>query len=107
MSKENNYYLTKYERETSINFNDDEDTASIYTYDKKWIKKLDKLCDEFPDKFMFESSDLYGRFLSVRYKVDKNYIGIITPRKSNEERKQKQKEILAQARKKKAEQNKS
>lgn len=103
----NNYHLTKWECETIINFNEDEDVACIYTYNKHWIKKLEKLSEEYPDKFMFESSDLYGKFLSVRYKVDKNYIGLITPRKCTEERKEKQKEILVQARKKKSEQNSS
>ena len=35
--------LTNYEKETIINFNDDEDTASIYTCNKAWISKMDKL----------------------------------------------------------------
>ena len=35
--------LTNYEKETIINFNDDEDTASIYTCNSAWIRQMDKL----------------------------------------------------------------
>lgn len=50
--------LTNIERETIINFNAAEDTAEIYTADPVYIRKLDKLCEQFPDtyKFMAELS---------------------------------------------------
>ena len=35
--------LTNYEKETIINFNDDEDTASIYTCNSACIRQMDKL----------------------------------------------------------------
>lgn len=35
--------LTKYEKETIINFNQDEDFASVYTCDEAWIRAMDKL----------------------------------------------------------------
>ena len=38
--------LTKYEKETIINFNQDEQTASFYTCDEAWIRQLDKLCQK-------------------------------------------------------------
>jgi hypothetical protein len=34
--------LTAYEQETIINFNKDEKTASIFTYEKTWQKHLEK-----------------------------------------------------------------
>lgn len=50
--------LANIERETIINFNAAEDTAEIYTADPVYIRKLDKLCEQFPDtyKFMAELS---------------------------------------------------
>lgn len=41
--------LTKYEQETIINYNNEEKTASIFTYDKSLIRKLDKRLSEYPD----------------------------------------------------------
>lgn len=34
-------HLTGYEKETIINFNEAEDTASIFTYNKAWQKHLE------------------------------------------------------------------
>lgn len=34
--------LTKYERETIINFNEGDDMASIFTYNRAWQKHLEK-----------------------------------------------------------------
>ena len=41
--------LTKYEQETIINYNNEEKTASVFTYDKSLIRKLDKRLAEMPD----------------------------------------------------------
>ena len=40
------YDLTKYEQETLIRYNQEEDAAIIDTCDKKLIRKLDKLCEK-------------------------------------------------------------
>jgi len=45
--------LTNIERETIITFNAAEDTAEIYTADPVYIRKLDKLCEQFPDTYKF------------------------------------------------------
>lgn len=60
--------LTNIERETIITFNAAEDTAEVYTADPVYIRKLDKLCEQFPDtyKFMEELS-------SKRCKESKTY----------------------------------
>lgn len=42
------YHLTNYERETIINFNEAEDTASVYTHNKALRRKLEKLAQERP-----------------------------------------------------------
>ena len=47
--------LTNIERETIITFNAAEDTAEVYTADPVYIRKLDKLCEQFPDTYKFLS----------------------------------------------------
>jgi len=34
--------LTRYERETIINFNEDEEMANIFTYNRRWQEHLEK-----------------------------------------------------------------
>ena len=41
--------LSPAERETIILFSDADDTASVYTYDRRLIKKLDALCRKCPE----------------------------------------------------------
>jgi thiamine monophosphate kinase len=38
--------LSKYEQETIINYNQEEDYAYCYTFDPKLIRKLDNLCSK-------------------------------------------------------------
>lgn len=48
------YKLTKAEQETVINFDNELDTASIYTHDSRLIKKLRKLRKQYPEQFVLE-----------------------------------------------------
>ena len=41
--------LSPAERETIILFSDADETASVYTYDRRLIKKLDALCRKCPE----------------------------------------------------------
>lgn len=41
-------YLTNYEKETIILYNDAEEKAEVYTCNKSLISKLDKLCEKNP-----------------------------------------------------------
>ena len=43
--------LTRYEQEVVINFNADEDTATVYSANPSWLRKMDALVKEFPDTF--------------------------------------------------------
>lgn len=45
--------ITRLEQETIVNFNAAEDTASVYTADPVYMRKLDKLCEQFPDTYKF------------------------------------------------------
>ena len=42
--------LTRYEKETIINFNEAEATANIYTHNGGLIRKLDALADQSPEE---------------------------------------------------------
>jgi hypothetical protein len=52
--------LTKYERETIISYNEDTDKADVYTCSKSVMRKLDKLCEKYPDTYQRVSSDEYS-----------------------------------------------
>lgn len=60
--------LTNIERETIITFNAAEDTAEVCTADPVYIRKLYKLCEQFPDTYKF-----MGELSAERCKESKTY----------------------------------
>lgn len=85
--------LTKYEKETIINYNQAEDTASIYTHDAdlkrrlaEYAKKYPKLCK--PDKQTHEGA--------VSYVIDKSRLSIRLLPPMSEERRKKASEYARQ-----------
>ena len=66
------YKLTKAEQETVINFDNELDTASIYTHDSRLIKKLRELRKQYPKQFVLECRE-HG---SVTYTIPKHCVGI-------------------------------
>ena len=48
--------LSPAERETIILFSDADDTASVYTYDRRLLKKLDALCRKCPEEVYEEKT---------------------------------------------------
>lgn len=89
MTIKNNCKLTSYELETIINYNEEEKTSSVYTYNKALIKKLDNYCLKFPNLFIFEKQDYYGKHLSKSYIIPKKQVKITAPRILSEETKNK------------------
>lgn len=93
--------LTNIERETIINFNAAEDTAEVYTADPVYIRKLDKLCEQFPDtyKFMEELSSMRRRE-SKTYSMPKRLVKFRSPvtREISEEQREALAERLRKAR---------
>ena len=67
--------LTKAEQETVINFDNELDTASIYTHDSRLIKKLRELRKQYPEQFILEHRE-HG---SVTYTIPKRCVGIRPP----------------------------
>lgn len=91
--------LSNYERETIINFNEDEQTASVYTHNRKLQNKLNKLVDANPDISVHCQDEE-----CTTYIVPKKWIKVSPPRQVNytDEQKAAMAERLAAAREKKA-----
>ena len=68
--------LTPAERETIILFSDADDTANVYTFDRRLIKKLDSLCRKCPDEVYEEQRPGHG---ARSYIVPKNCVSIREP----------------------------
>jgi len=68
--------LSPAERETIILFSDADDTASVYTFDRRLIKKLDALCQKCPEKVREEKKSGHG---ARNYVVPKNCVSIREP----------------------------
>ena len=51
--------LSRYEQETVINYNQAEQTASVYTHDPKMLKKLSRLKDKYPEQIRQERENTY------------------------------------------------
>lgn len=87
--------LTKYEQETIINYNNEEKTASIFTYDKSLIRKLDKRLAEMSDmKFIRRGEDF------AEYSLPKKWIKVAFPRQYSDEQRAEMAERMKAAREK-------
>jgi hypothetical protein len=69
------YKLTYEEQETSVNISAADKIASIYTCIPAHIRKLDKLCEKYPDHYKLETQDQYSR----TYLVPKKLIRFCSP----------------------------
>lgn len=78
------HHYTLAEQETIINWDNELDEATVYTFDRRLINKLAALARKYPDQF-----DLQGKASTscVTYRVLKRCIGIRPPY-SDERRKQ-------------------
>jgi len=81
------YHLTLAEQETTINWDNELNTASIYTHDARLIRRLRELAEKYPSVFLLERS---SPDRSVTYRVPKQLITVRAP--YDEERRQKQRE---------------
>lgn len=67
--------LSRYEKETIILLNAAEDTASIYTADPVWKRKLDKLVEKNPQCYQCVKADE----VSKTYSMPKRFISLADP----------------------------
>ena len=65
--------LSKYEKETIINWNEAEDTASIYTFNADLKRRLAEFSRKYPQLCRLERSTTEG---SVIYVMDKSRLSI-------------------------------
>lgn len=77
--------LALYERETIINFNEAESTASIYTHNKALRRTLDKLAQERPEDCRIDRVSHDGA--ATDYSVPKSWVKIRPPRIASEAQK--------------------
>ncbi len=83
--------LTRYEQEVLINFNAEEQTASIYTANPIWLRKMDKLATAHPENFkQIAEEKLEGKIISKTYEFPKNLVSIRKPLRLSEEQRKAQ-----------------
>lgn len=70
--------LSRYEKETIILLNAAEDTASIYTADPVWKRKLDKLVEKNPQCYQCVKADE----VSKTYSMPKRFISLRSKKKT-------------------------
>lgn len=85
--------LTKYEQETIINYNNEEKTASIFTYDKSLIRKLDKRLAEISDIKLIRRGEDFAE-----YSLPKKWIKVSFPRQYSDEQRAEMAERMRAAR---------
>ena len=87
--------LTKYEQETIILYNNEEKTASVFTYDKSLIRKLDKRLGEMPDMKLIRRGEDFAE-----YSLPKKWIKVAFPRQYSDEQRAEMAERMKAAREK-------
>lgn len=80
--------MINYEKETIINFNDEEKDAIVYTCNRAMMVKMDRLCKKHPDIFRLDRQDEFSK----TYSFPKKYASIRNPRIMSEEQKAKVRE---------------
>lgn len=68
--------LSRYEQEVVINFNAEENTATIYSANPVWCRRLDALAAKYPNEFRVSASTEVSR----TYECPKRLIRIGKPR---------------------------
>lgn len=81
--------LSRYEMETIINYNQEEDTAHIYTYDPVLIRRMDKIVQTLKlsqnPSIVIESNERNG---GRGYTIPKKWVSVKMPRLYSEEKRQ-------------------
>ncbi len=68
--------LSKYEQETVLLYNEAEPEATVHTYDRKLIAKLERLALKYPEKVRLSSVNSFG---GVEYVVPKSCVIVREP----------------------------
>lgn len=82
--------LSRYEQETTVNYNAGEQTATLYTRDKAVIRKLDTLVADFPDIYKLTGQDE----VSKTYSFPKSYVSYRKPRTVSTEQRERARQMM-------------
>lgn len=86
--------LSRIERETYINFNDEENEAVLCTYNSTWLRKLDELSLNYSDFVCRKREERYGEYV-----FPKKFVRISRPKNLTDEQREKLREGMHKARK--------
>lgn len=82
--------LTRYEQETIINFNAEDQRATLYTRDPAVMRKVDALVIEYPDTFKcIGETDI-----DKTYEMPKSVVTYRKPRRISDERRSQLQKIM-------------
>lgn len=72
--------LSRYERETQINYNEEEPTATVYTHNNRMKRRLAQLSSKSPNCCLIKSTEEYDEYI-----IPKSWVKISMPRQLSEE----------------------
>lgn len=90
--------LSAYERETIINFNEADKTASVYTYNNSLCRRLDQLAKTRNDITLLRSGDGWREYI-----VPKKWVKVSPPRSVSEKTKEAARQRMSEYQKQKKE----
>ena len=70
--------LTNVEKETVINFNEAERTASVYTHNEALKRQLLELCQSYPEQVRQTAANAWG---GLTFELPKKWLKVSPPRK--------------------------
>lgn len=91
--------LSNFERETIINFNEEQNTASVFTHNRAVRNKLERLSSERPEECRLNRT--YHDNQAAEFYIPKSWIRFNPPRKAaplTDEQKRQRREQLAKMR---------
>lgn len=69
--------LSRYEQEVIINFNAEDEEASLFAANPVWIRKMDKLLEQNPEQFRIGRVEyVNGEVISKEYIFPKRFVTI-------------------------------
>lgn len=83
--------LTKCEKETVVNYNAGEQTATVYTRDKSVMRRLDRLVADYPDSYKL----LNQTNIDKTYSMPKLYVTYRKPRAVSDEQREQARQRMA------------
>ena len=84
--------LTRYEMESIVLYNAEEQTATLYTRDRAVMRKLDTLVADFPDTYKLIGQDE----VSKTYSFPKSHVSYRKPRAVSTEQRERARQMMVE-----------